>query len=416
MGELDDSNGGGMRGKGGKMRERSFARFAPKSTRRSGRYTFNGNGAQPRLAATKSKSNQNQSKIKVNRKSKRAGGTLALERQLQGHGQERGCATRTRLGGDAEFAGFFHVAVGHARSIERRSGAALTIEEDQSAGGVHAMRELAHAGVRDGLRERKRAGLLAMREQNALIVQKIGGHFGHHNFHNAFAVAGAGDSAGFRVGVAAAADERRIADAAGKFAAGAAGGSSGEKMSVLVERHSADGAGFVAQMMFGGVRIAEAAAPGDAFAFVDQVFGRAEREAVFLGEFFRAGSDEHHVLAVFEHAAREADGIVDVFYGGDGARFQRRAVHEDRVELDLAVGIKMRAEARVESGIVFQNYDAGFDGVNRGAAGRENFPSGFERALHAGAAVFDGFVGDVPSAAVNDQGRLQRSREMVRKP
>src|SRR5271156_619832 len=102
-----------------------------------------------------------------------------------------------------------------------------------------------------------------MREQDALIVQKIGGHFGHHNFHYAFARAGAGDAACFCVGVAAAADERRIADATGKFAAGAAGGSSGEEMSVFVESDGADGAGFVAEVMFGGVGIAEAAAPGD---------------------------------------------------------------------------------------------------------------------------------------------------------
>jgi len=241
-----------------------------------------------------------------------------------------------------------------------------------------------------------------MRKQDALVVEEIGGHFGHHNSHDAFAVAGAGDAAGFRVGIAAASDQRRIADAAGKFAAGAARGRAREERAVFVESHSADGAGFVAEMMFGSVRIAEAAAPGDAFAFVDQVFRRAERDAVFLGEFFRAGGDEHHVLAVFEHAARQADGIVDVLDGGDCPSFQRAAVHNDGVELDVTVGIEMGAEAGVECGIVFQNYDGGCDGVNRGAAAGEDFPSGFECALDSRATVFDGFVGDVPGAAVND--------------
>ena len=160
-----------------------------------------------------------------------------------------------------------------------------------------------------------------------MVVQEIGGHFGHYNFHDAFAVAGAGDAAGFGVRIAAAADQRGIADAAGKFTAGAAGGSSGEEMSLLIERDGADGAGFVAEMMFGGVRIAEAAAPGDAFAFVDQIFGRTECDAVFFGEFFRAAGDQHHVFAVFEDAARQADGIVDVFDGGDCSGFERAAVH-----------------------------------------------------------------------------------------
>jgi hypothetical protein len=36
--------------------------------------------------------------------------------------------------------------------------------------------------------------------------------------------------------------------------------------------------------------------------------------------------------------------------------------------------------------------------------------------LDSGAAVLDRFVGDIPGAAVNDQRRLQRSREIVRKP
>ena len=85
-------------------------------------------------------------------------------------------------------------------------------------------------------------------------------------------MAGAGNAAGFGIGVAAAADERGIADAAGKFAAGSAGGSAGEELAVIVESDRADGAGFVADVMFGGVRIGEAAAPGDAFAFVDEIF------------------------------------------------------------------------------------------------------------------------------------------------
>ena len=269
------------------------------------------------------------------------------------------------------------------------------------------MGEFADAGVGYGLRQRKRAGLFAMREQDALVVQEIGGHLGHYNFHYPFAVAGAGDAAGFGVGIAAAADQRGIADAAGEFTAGAACGSSGEEMALVIESDSAYGTGFVAEMMFGGVGIAEAAAPGDAFAFVDQIFGRTECDAVFFGEFFRAVGDEHHVFAVFEHAAREADGIVDVLYGGDCSRFERAAVHEDGVELDVAFGIQVRTEACVERGIVFQDYDGGFYGVNRSAAAGENFPSGFEGALDAGAAVCDGFVGDVPGAAVDDQGRFQ---------
>ena len=77
-----------------------------------------------------------------------------------------------RLGGNAELACFFYVAVGHAGSVEGGGGPTFAVEENQAAGGVHAMRELAHAGVGNGLREREGAGFLAMREHDALIVQK----------------------------------------------------------------------------------------------------------------------------------------------------------------------------------------------------------------------------------------------------
>jgi hypothetical protein len=317
---------------------------------------------------------------------------------------------------DAECAGSFNVAVGHAGSVERGGGMAFAVEEDEAARRVGAMGEFADAGVGYFLGERKRASLLAMRHQDASTLKQVRGHFGHYDFHDAFAVASAGDAAGFGVGVAAAADERGVADASGKFAAGAAGGRAGDEMSVLIESHGADGAGFVADVMFGGVRIFQATTPGGAFAFVDEFFGRAERDTVFDGEFFGAGCDDHHVLGMFENLAREADGIADAFDGGDGAGLQRFAVHDDGVELDAAFGIEMRAKARVECGIVFEDDDGRLDGVGGGAAGGENFPSGFKRAADAGATIFDGLVRDVPCAAVDDQGRFHGVRDVFSCP
>ena len=81
---------------------------------------------------------------------------------------------------------------------------------------------------------------------------------------------------------------------------------------------------------------------------------------MLFGEFFRAASDQHHVFAVLQDRARQAYGIVYVFDGGDCAGFQRVAVHQDRVELHVAIGIQVRAVSSVEGGIVFQNYDGGF--------------------------------------------------------
>ncbi len=226
-------------------------------------------------------------------------------------------------------------AVGHAGGIEGGGWIAVAVEENQAAGGVGAMSEFADAGVGNGLSVapdgRRDCGARAPADSPTAVVgfcrrilrcgEQVGRHFCHHNFHDAFAVARAGDTAGICVGIAAAADERRIADAPGKFATGATGGGAGDELILFVEGNGADRAEFVVHVMLGRVRIFEATAPGGALAIDDEIFGRAERDSVFGGEFFGAGADEHHVLAFLEDGAGEADWIADAFDGRDGACF-----------------------------------------------------------------------------------------------
>src|SRR6266705_7140491 len=97
----------------------------------------------------------------------------------------------TKLDGGDEVAVQGDVAVRHARRIEGETGIPLAVEKDEATSGVRAFGEK---------------------------VKKIDGGFGHNNFHDGFAVARARDAASFGVGVAAAADERRIADTTGEFA------------------------------------------------------------------------------------------------------------------------------------------------------------------------------------------------------
>ncbi len=68
----------------------------------------------------------------------------------------------------------------------------------------------------------------------------------------------------------------------------------------------------------------------------------------------------------------------------------------------------MRAEAGVENGFVFEDDDSGFDGIERGAAAGENGPSRVESAAAAGSARVDGFIGNVPSAAMDDERGFHR--------
>src|SRR6266481_6898791 len=63
----------------------------------------------------------------------------------------------------------------------------------------------------------------------------------------------------------------------------------------------------------------------------------------------------------------------------------------------------MGAIAGVEDRIVLENNDRGFDGFERGTARSEDAPASGESVAAAAAAGVDGFVGNVPSATVNNQ-------------
>jgi hypothetical protein len=284
-------------------------------------------------------------------------------------------------------------AIGHAGGVEGVAGIAVFVEEDEATGAVAAAKK------------ELRGGLSGTHGSGASGAKEIAGGFGEDDFHDGFAEASGGDGAGFAIGVATGADERRIADATGEFAAGAAGGSGGEEAALVIESDSANSALLVATMMFGGMGILAATLPSFAFGGGDKLFGIAEWDAAIVGELFRALRNEHHVGALFEDGASSLDRIFDASKTGDGADFECGGVHDNGVAFDVAIEIKMRAVACVEDRIVFEDSDGGFDSVESVAAIEEDVVTGVESAEAAGFAGFDGVVGNVPGTAVNDERR-----------
>src|ERR1700693_1623539 len=132
-------------------------------------------------------------------------------------------------------------------------------------------------------------------------MKEVDGHFRHHNFHDALAVTCTGNAACFGVRIATATDKWGIAHAPRIFAASAAGRSAGDKISFAVDGDGAHGALFVAYVMFGCVRIFKATLPSDAFARVNEFFGRGERQSILYGKLFRAGGYQHHMFTYFEN-------------------------------------------------------------------------------------------------------------------
>jgi len=314
---------------------------------------------------------------------------------------------RKELDGGEEGAVGGDKAVGHAGGVKGKAGIAIAVEEDESAGGVGALGKKMDGFARGEIGSGGTAGNIGRRvHASCRTAKEIDGGLSEDDFHDGFAVAGAGNAAGFGVRVAAAADERRIADAARKFATSAASGSGGEEASVGIDGNSADGSLLVAAVMLGSVLVGLAFHPGFAFGFADQFLRLAQLDSVLFCEAFRAFGDEHHVRAVFQNFARELNRICDALQSSRRASAQRSPIHDDGVAFDVAVQSKMRAITSVENGIVFEDHHGGFYGVEGEAATRKNRPAGGKSAVAAGFAGVNSFVRDIPRAAVNDDRRF----------
>src|ERR1700737_2790313 len=135
-----------------------------------------------------------------------------------------------------------NISVCHARSVEGEAGISAAVGKEKAAGGLRALGEEIDrfACGEHGDRRRVSSSRYLARKGRSILrscgggVEKIGGGLGQYDFHDGFAVAGCRDATGVGVGVTAATDEGRIANATGKFATGAAGGGGGEERAVSV--------------------------------------------------------------------------------------------------------------------------------------------------------------------------------------
>jgi len=76
----------------------------------------------------------------------------------------------------------------------------------------------------------------------------------------------------------------------------------------------------------------------------------------------------------------------------------------------VAVQIEVRAVTGVEDGVVLEDHDGGFDGVQSGAA-RRRMDQPTVRVMAARCASVYGLVRNVPSAAMNNESRFHRNQD-----
>src|SRR5580692_5489438 len=118
---------------------------------------------------------------------------------------------------------------------------------------------------------------------------------------------------------------------------------------------------------------------------------------------FGAFSDKIDVRAVAENFARGANRVAQAFDASDAAAAQSCAVHDEGVELHLAVAVQEAATSRVEGFVVFESDHGFFDGVEGRAATFQSAPSRGGRIAHSVEVRLNHVVGNIPGTAVNDQ-------------
>ena len=124
------------------------------------------------------------------------------------------------------------------------------------------------------------------------------------------------------------------------------------------------------------------------------------------GETLRALGYEINVWTVAENLASGANGITQTFDATDAAAAQGCAVHDEGVELHLAVAIQEAAAPGVEGFVIFEDDDRFFNRIESRAATLEHAPSSGGGVTHSIEVRVDHVVGDGPGAAVYDQNRI----------
>jgi len=152
----------------------------------------------------------------------------------------------------------------------------------------------------------------------------------------------------------------------------------------------------------GGVARLGLGESGD-FAREDEFAVRDEGHAVGGGKTLGTFTNKINVRRLLKDEAGGLDWVAQSFDTGDAAGFHAAAIHKKSVELDAAVGGEKAATAGVKGGVIFEDGNGGFDGVDCETTAREDGVTSFEGAADAGLVGFGCVGGDCPCAAMDKE-------------
>ena len=230
-----------------------------------------------------------------------------------------------------------------------------------------------------------------------------------HQLHDRFAPSRGGDGSTLIVRIASAANQRRVAQPSGSLVQSSAGRSRCRDVALTIESDRAYGIvrnvgceQIVATLRGFCLIFAESFY----FAGDDQIFILAKRDTVFGGETLRAFADKINVGAFAENLSRCAHRIVQMLDAAHASSAQRSSIHDEGIELHLAVAVQKAAASGVESLVVFHDDDGFLNGVERRATALEHMPSRGQRIVHATDVGVHHVIRHGPGAPVNDENRI----------
>src|SRR5580704_16497452 len=247
---------------------------------------------------------------------------------------------------------------GHARSIVGNPETSQSIEQNDSPVAIEPLLQIVHRFRRDPLG--KAAGFDAIRRP-----------LREHQLHDGLAPSGGGSGRAEIVGIAAAADQRRVAETARSFIERAPGRGRSRDIAVAIERDSSDrivrdgGSEQIVAAGYGLGLICTQALdlPGD-----DQIFVAAESHAVLGGKALGTLRDKIDVRTVAKNFPGGTNRIAQALDATDAPAAQRPAVHDKSVKLHLAIAVQETAAASVKRLVVFKNDNGFFNRIESGAA------------------------------------------------
>ena len=119
-------------------------------------------------------------------------------------------------------------------------------------------------------------------------------------------------------------------------------------------------------------------------------------------ESLRAFCDKINVRAFAKNFTGSANRIRDTLNASHAPGAQSSAIHNEGIELDLAVAIQKAAAPGVESLVIFHDDYRFFDCIERRSTALQDVPSGGSGVADAVAVSIHHVIGNGPRATVDD--------------